>query len=66
MLERSSIIPLESEDKGMNQLTKEKRKQVVASLVEGNSIRATCRMTGIVKGTALKLLCDLGAACTEF
>jgi IS1 family transposase len=50
----------------MNQLTKEKRKQVVASLVEGNSIRATCRMTGITKGTALKLLCDLGAVCTEF
>jgi len=66
MLERSSIIPLESEGRSMNQLTKEKRKQVVASLVEGNSIRATCRMTGIAKGTILKLLSDIGAACTEF
>lgn len=37
--------------------------QVVAALVEGNSIRATCRMTGVAKGTVLKLLADLGAAC---
>jgi IS1 family transposase len=50
----------------MNQLTKEKRKQVVASLVEGNSIRATVRMTGAAKNTVIKLLCDLGAACTEY
>ncbi len=49
----------------MNQLTREKGKQVVASLVEENSIRATCRMTGVAKGTVLKLLCDLGAVCTE-
>jgi hypothetical protein len=26
----------------MNKLTKEKQRQVVAALVEGNSIRATC------------------------
>jgi hypothetical protein len=49
----------------MNQLSKEKRKQIVASLVEGNSIRATVRMTGAAKNTVVKLLCDLGAACTE-
>jgi len=29
----------------MNKLSTEKRIQVVAALVEGNSIRATCRMT---------------------
>jgi IS1 family transposase len=50
----------------MNQLTKEKRKQVIASLVEGNSIRATVRMTGAAKNTVIKLLCDLGAVCTEY
>jgi len=50
----------------MNQLTKEKRKQIVASLVEGNSIRATARMTGVSNPTILKLLCDLGAACTKY
>jgi len=39
---------------------------VVAALVEGNSIRATCRMTGVAKGTVLKLLVDLGKACAEY
>ncbi len=50
----------------MNKLTREKRGQVVAALVEGNSVRATCRMTGIAKGTVLRLLADLGAACAEY
>lgn len=50
----------------MNKLTKEKRIQVISSLVEGNSIRATCRMTGVAKGTVLKLLKDIGAACTKY
>ena len=39
---------------------------MVAALVEGNSIRATCRMTGVAKGTVLKLLVDLGKACAEY
>ncbi len=30
----------------MNKLTQAKRVQVIAALVEGNSVRATCRMTG--------------------
>ena len=50
----------------MNKLTKEKRIQVVASLVEGNSITATCRMTDVAKGTVLKLLRDISAACTQY
>jgi hypothetical protein len=50
----------------MNKLTKEKQRQVVATLVEGNSIRATCRMMGVAKGTVLKLLVDLGKACAEY
>src|SRR4030043_2345085 len=60
LLERSSIID------SMNTLKPEKRKQVVAALVEGNSIRATCRMTGVAKNTVVKLLVDLGKACTEY
>jgi IS1 family transposase len=48
----------------MNRLSSEKRKQVIASLVEGNSIRATCRMTGVAKGTVTKLLGDLGLICS--
>ena len=50
----------------MNRLTTEKRAQIVGSLVEGNSIRATVRMTGAAKNTVTKLLVDLGAACAEY
>ena len=50
----------------MNRLDIKTRKQIVAALVEGNSVRATCRMTGAAKGTVLKLLADLGEACDEF
>ena len=34
---------------------------MVAALVEGNSIRATVRMTGVSKNTIAKLLVELGA-----
>jgi len=50
----------------MNKLNRKRQAQVVAALVEGNSIRATCRMTGVAKGTVLKLLVDLGAACEQY
>lgn len=50
----------------MNKLTQAKRVQVIAALVEGNSVRATCRMTGAAKGTVLKLLVDLGSACAAY
>lgn len=48
----------------MNRLSPERRAATVAALVEGNSIRATCRMTGAAKGTVLKLLSDLGLVCS--
>src|SRR5438876_11958389 len=50
----------------MNKLSTEKRAQVVSCLVEGNSIRATVRMTGVAKNTVVKLLCDLGRACSDY
>ncbi|MCA1571675.1 MAG: IS1 family transposase [Chloroflexi bacterium] len=50
----------------MNRLSTEKRAQIIASLVEGNSIRATVRMTGAAKNTVTKLLVDLGAACEQY
>jgi IS1 family transposase len=50
----------------MNKLTSADRAQIVACLVEGNSIRATVRMTGASKNTIAKLLRDLGAACSEY
>ena len=50
----------------MNKLTQAKRVQIIAALVEGNSIRATCRMTGVAKGTVLRLVVDLGKACAAY
>lgn len=50
----------------MNKLSKERRAQIVGCLIEGMSIRATCRLTGAAKGTVLKLLEDLGKACAEY
>src|SRR3954463_5672618 len=50
----------------MNKLSTERRAQVVSALVEGNSIRATVRMTGVAKNTISKLLVDLGTACAEY
>ena len=50
----------------MNKLTKEKRMQVVAALVEGSSINSTVRMTGVTKQTILRPIADLGAACAKY
>ena len=50
----------------MNRLSATERIQVVKCLVEGNSIRATVRMTGIAKNTVAKLLVDLGHACAAY
>jgi IS1 family transposase len=60
LLDRSSIIL------SMNKLSTERRTHIVSALVEGNSIRATCRMTDTAKGTVLKLLADVGQACAEY
>ena len=50
----------------MNKLSPERRSQIIRALVDGNSIRATCRMTGTAKGTVLKFLADVGDACAEY
>jgi IS1 family transposase len=50
----------------MNKLDLKKRAQILACLVEGNSIRATVRMTGAAKNTVVKLLADVGAAYAEY
>ena len=39
---------------------------MTAALVEGNSIRATVRMTNVSKPTILNLLAEPGAACTKY
>ncbi|HMI53192.1 MAG TPA: IS1 family transposase [Candidatus Saccharimonadales bacterium] len=50
----------------MNRLTPAKRTQVISALVEGNSIRATVRMTGVAKNTVVRLLAEIGAACEKY
>jgi len=60
LLDRSSIMV------SMNRLTTQERVRVISALVEGNSIRATVRMTGVAKNTVAKLLCDAGQACERY
>src|SRR6266511_4069115 len=50
----------------MNRLSTDQRARIVSCLTEGNSIRATVRITGAAKNTITKLLLDLGAACSEY
>jgi IS1 family transposase len=50
----------------MNKLTRERRTQVIAALIEGNSIRSTVRMTGVAKKTVLRLLVEVGKACATY
>jgi IS1 family transposase len=50
----------------MNRLTKEKRAQILHLLCEGSSIRAITRITGTSKNTVVKLLADVGQACSEY
>jgi len=50
----------------MNLLGIEKQAAVVRALVDGASIRATCRMTGVAKNTVVRLLVDIGTACEVF
>jgi IS1 family transposase len=50
----------------MNCLDSKTRSQVIGCLIEGCSIRATCRMTGVAKNTVVKLLEDMGTACATF
>jgi IS1 family transposase len=50
----------------MNKLNRETQVQVIKSLIEGNSIRATVRLTGAAKDTVTKLLVAVGSACADY
>jgi len=53
-------------NEAMNTLPHEKRCAVIRCLVDGCSIRATTRITGVAKNTIQKLTRDLGKAVWEY
>jgi IS1 family transposase len=50
----------------MNKLSREKQVQIIASLVEGNSLRATARMCDVAFNSVLNLLPRIGVACADY
>ncbi len=50
----------------MNKLSTGDRVQIVRCLVDGCSMRATSRITGVARNTIDKLLIELGAACSDY
>lgn len=50
----------------MNKLAAAKRADVIRALCEGNSVRATTRLTGAAKATVLKLLVEVGEFCATY
>ena len=50
----------------MNKLSSAQRSRIIMSLIEGNSIASTCRMTGAAKMTVLSLIREVGESCLRF
>jgi DNA-directed RNA polymerase specialized sigma24 family protein len=50
----------------MNRLPIAKKVAVISALVEGCSVRSTSRLTGVAKGTILRLLAEVGSACARY
>lgn len=50
----------------MNRLSPERQAAILRALCEGNSVRATCRLTGAAKATVLKLLVEVGEFCSGY
>jgi IS1 family transposase len=50
----------------MNKLSRDKRVHIISLLVEGMSLRAITRITGVSINTVTKLLVDAGKACSEY
>ena len=50
----------------MNRLSMDKKVAVISALCEGCSVRSTSRLTGVAKGTILRLLAEVGAACAAY
>ena len=60
MLEHSTIFIV------MNKLPDSRRAAVIRALCEGNSVRATARLTDTAKATVLKLLVEVGEFCSIY
>lgn len=56
-------LAAERQGQTMNVLSIEEKTRVIAHLLEGCSIRATVRLTGIAKKTVMKLQVEVGTAC---
>ena len=50
----------------MNRLDIAKQTRIVSALIEGDSMRSVSRMTRASKNTIVKLLVELGAACSRY
>lgn len=50
----------------MKTLSREKQTQIIAALVEGNSLRSTARMCDVAFNSVLKFLPRVGMACAEY
>jgi IS1 family transposase len=50
----------------MNRLDSETRAHVINCLIEGCSIRATVRMTGVAKKTVMRVLVEVGEVCADY
>lgn len=50
----------------MNKLSADRRAAIIHALCEGNSIRATARMTGANKETVMKLMVEVGEFASAY
>jgi len=50
----------------MNKLSREKKVQVIAAMIEGVGVNAISRMIGVCKNSVLRILAEVGRACAEY
>src|SRR5205823_3136584 len=50
----------------MRRLESQTRAQVVSCLIEGCSVRATVRMTGVAKKTVMRVVVEVGEICADY
>ena len=63
MLRHRNIGIKQDAGPSMNRLSLERRTQIVAALVEGNSIRSVERMTNTHRDTIMRLMVRVGEGC---